>query len=182
MRNGLIGFIVILITLTILLIPEYIENIISDYFEGSHLVIFAFVVLVIPISIFFEKIFAKFINLIFHNKSFQKDIIKHFENSKNKKSNIFGIKCYNCKQRGLIITKDSMQLGIFAKQCSECKSINIIRQPAYCGIPLVLSILLQKAGVFTSLEQFNLSFMIAIVFTVVLLILHFLTPAKSLNN
>ena len=75
-----------------------------------------------------------------------------------------------------------MQLGIFAKQCSECKSINIIRQPAYCGIPLVLSILLQKAGVFTSLEQFDLSFMIAIVFTSVLLIIHFLTPAKSLND
>ena len=36
------------------IIPEYLENIIGDYFEGSSLVIFAFLVIVVPISIAFE--------------------------------------------------------------------------------------------------------------------------------
>ena len=70
---------------------------------------------------------------------------------------------------------------MFARQ-SSCGSINIIRQPAYCGVPPSLSIPFQKAGVFTSLKQFNLSYIIALIITVVLLIIHFLTPAKPLND
>ena len=182
MKKTLSAIIVILIGLAILLFPEYLENIIGDYFEGSSLVIFAFLVIVVPISIAFEKVFTKFMSLIFQNESYQKELIKSFEKSKNKKTNILGIKCYSCNQKSLIISQDSLKFGMFARQCSECGSINIIRQPAYCGVPPALSILFQKAGVFTSLEQFNLSFMIALIITVVLLIIHFLTPAKPLND
>ena len=182
MKKTLSAIIVILIGLAILLFPEYLENIIGDYFEGSSLVIFAFLVIVVPISIAFEKVFTKFMSLIFQNESYQKELIKSFEKSKNKKTNILGIKYYSCNQKSLIISQDSLKFGMFARQCSECGSINIIRQPAYCGVPPALSILFQKAGVFTSLEQFNLSFMIALIITVVLLIIHFLTPAKPLND
>ena len=182
MKKTLSAIIVILIGLAILLFPEYLENIIGDYFEGSSLVIFAFLVIVVPISIVFEKVFTKFMSLIFQNESYQKELIKSFEKSKNKKTNIFGIKCYSCNQKSLIISQDSVKFDMFARQCSKCGSINIIRQPAYCGVPPALSILFQKAGVFTSLEQFNLSFMIALIITVVLLIIHFLTPAKPIND
>ena len=185
MKKTLSAIIVILLGLAILLFPEFLENIIGDCFEGSSLVIFAFLVIVVPISIAFEKVFTKFMSLIFQNESYQKELIKSLEKSKNKrknKTNIFGIKCYSCNQKSLIISQDSVKFGMFARQCSECGSINIIRQPAYCGVPPVLSILFQKAGVFTSLEQFNLSFMIALIITVVLLIIHFLTPAKPLND
>ena len=60
MKKTLSAIIVILIGLAILLFPEYLENIIGDYFEGSSLVIFAFLVIVVPISIAFEKVFTKF--------------------------------------------------------------------------------------------------------------------------
>ena len=62
MKKTLSAFIVILIGLAILLF-EYLENIIGDYFEGFSLVIFAFLVIVIPISIA-EKVFTKFMSLI----------------------------------------------------------------------------------------------------------------------
>ena len=182
MKKTLSAIIVILIGLAILLFPEYLENIIGDYFEGSSLVIFSFLVIVLPISIAFEKVFAKFMNLIFQNESYQKELIKSFEKSKDKKTNILGIKCYSCNQKSLIVSQDSLKFGMLARQCYKCGSINITRQPAYCGVPPALSILFQKAGVFTSLEQFNLSFMIALIITVVLLIIHFLTPAKPLND
>ena len=38
----------------------------------------------------------------------QKELIKYLEKSKNKsKTNIFGIKCYNCNKRSLKLSKDS---------------------------------------------------------------------------
>jgi len=185
MKKTLSAIIVILLGLAILLFPEYLENIIGDYFEGSSLVIFAFLVIVVPISIAFEKVFTKFMSLIFQNESYQKELIKSFEKSKNKrknKTNIFGIKCYSCNQKSLNISQDSVEFGMFARQCSRCKSLNIIKQPVYCAFPPALSILLQKAGFFTSIEQFNLSFKIAIGFTIILFVIHFLTPAKPLNE
>ena len=185
MKKTLSSILAILVVLGILLFPEYLENIISDYFEGSYLVIFAFLVFVVPLSIVFDKVFTKFMNLISQNESYQKELIKSLEKSKNKrknKTNIFGIKCYSCKQKSLNVTQNSIELGFFARQCSRCKSLNIIKQPAYCVFPPALSILLQKAGVFSSIEEFNLSFKIAICFTLILFVIHFLTPAKPLNK
>mgnify|MGYP001165301576 FL=1 len=183
MRNIIATLIVLIIGSIILLIPEYIENIIGDYIGGSYLIILAFIIIVIPISILFESLFSKFMNLLWQSESYKKELIKYLEKSKNKsKTNNFGIKCYNCNKRSLKLSKDSIELSVFARKCSECESMNIIRQPTYCGVPPVLSILFQKAGFFTSIEQFNLSFMFALILSLVLLIIYFLTPAKPLHD
>ena len=62
MRNIIATLIVLIIGSIILLIPEYIENIIGDYIGGSYLIILAFIIIVIPISILFESLFSNLLS------------------------------------------------------------------------------------------------------------------------
>ena len=61
---------------------------------------------------------------------------------------------------------DSLDIGLFTRECSNCKKLSTIEKLDHAPIPIVLSVILQKADMFANKEQGELSFKIAIILAV----------------
>ena len=185
--NTSILFVVVILGLLITLFAEeYFENVIFDYFEGSNIII-AFIIFVIPISFLFGKVFKYLNNYIISNESSRAELIKASEKSakkrkESKKPNYFGGRCYHCKNWSLELTKESLDIGLFTRECSNCKKFSTIEKLDHAPIPVVLSVILQKADMFATKEQGELSFKIAIIFTIIIIFRHFIILSKPITE
>ena len=169
--------------LLIIFSEEYFENLIIEYFEGSYILI-AFIILVIPLSIIFGKIFDYFFRATMANESMRTELIKNSQKSARKRKNnrkpfYFGGRCFSCKNWSLEITEKSLNIDLMAKECSNCKKISTLEKINHAPIPMVFSVLLYKADILTQ-EQFTLSFYVAIFFTFLLIARHFIIPSKPI--
>ena len=120
-----------------------------------------------------------------NNKLIRAELIKASEKSAKKrkeknKPNYFGGRCYNCKNWSLEITKESLDIELFTRQCSNCKKLSIIEKIDHAPIPIILSVILQKADMFATKEQGELSFKIAVIITILIVIRHFIILSKPI--